>query len=219
MQQVTDRRNAGPRVPTAVFIAVIGGAVVLMLVAVVMVATLVLRRTSPADSVPATLAVTLTRTSTGTEVDLVINSVGADLPDRMDLQLTPRDQGINDDGGPFTDAAIGYRQVRDRAGGELSIGDPPTTIKDVPTDGRRAELAFSVASAGDRRVIYPLPYSSALRFNAITVNGAATTSCLQSSGSENGRLHYFTCSVDPSGSLRYSGGRWAPESIRLELAG
>lgn len=33
------------------------------------------------------------------------------------------------------------------------------------------------------------------------------------------RLHYFTCSIEPSGQIAYSRGPWAPESIRLELAG
>ena len=116
-------------------------------------------------------------------------------------------------------AAIGYREVRDGAGKALPIVDPGVTIKDVATDGKQAAISFTVASVAGRRVIFPIPNSSALRFNAISVGGGWTTSCLQSSGSENGRLHYFTCTIDPSGQVRYSGGSWAPESIRLELAG
>jgi hypothetical protein len=223
MQPVTDlRADSGRRVPTAVFIVIIGGAILLMLVAIVVVATVVLRRVSPSgsDRTGASLAITLTATSTGTEVTLVIASVGGDrLPDRLDLQLTPHDQGINEDGGPFTDASLAYNDFRDDTGHHLATGNPRITVREVPTDGMRAAFSFSVARAGGRRVVYPIPYSSAVRFSSITVTGAQPSSCLQSSGLENGRLHFFPCTIDPSGTVNYSGGRWAPESIRLELAG
>ena len=146
--------------------------------------------------------VTLKPTSSGTDVSLVINPAGAErLPDRLNLELTPRDRGINDSGGPLTDAALVYSTLPD----------------ELTTDGQRASLRFSVASVGTRRVIFPVPYSSALRFNSIQVDGGSTPSCLQSSGAENIRLHYFPCTIDPSGRVRYSGGPWAPESIRLEV--
>jgi hypothetical protein len=194
MQQVTvSQPGSGRSVSAVLFIVMISGA--------------------------ANLQVTLAPTSTGTDVVLLIEPAGTDrLPDHLELKFTPVDQGINDDGEPFTNAILEYGNARDSAGQGLSIIDP-VTIKDVETDGERASLSFTVVSIDGRRAIYPLPYSSAVRFNKISVEGDATASCLRSSGAENGRLHYFTCTIDPSGRLRYSGGPWAPESIRLEPAG
>jgi hypothetical protein len=210
--------------PVILIVAVVAAFLIAVFGGIATVAILVMHRLNQgsADGVPAALRITVVPTATGTDVSLRIDSSGdSRLPGTLKLGLTPKDEGIDDNGtNLFTDAPIGYSQVRDGAGKPLLVAGPGTTIKDVATDGQSVSVSFRVASITGKRVIFPIPYSPSVRFGSITVQGAsATTSCLQSAGAENGRLHYHSCTIDPSGVVAWGSGRWAPDDIRLELAG
>jgi hypothetical protein len=221
MQQVTDHRTAPARRPTGSGVAFAGLFAVLMIVVVLIAMITFIHKVAGGGSsgrVSATLTVTLAPTPAGTDVTLRITSSGDKLPDRMDFGFVPVDDGIDDGGGnPFTGATLNYSQARDGQGRPVKISTPAVRIKDVTTDGHTASFTVRVAPVNGRAVVFPLPHSDDLRFRSVTVQGGSpSTSCLQSSGAENGRLHYHRCAISSSGAVDW-GNNSAPDNLRLEL--
>jgi hypothetical protein len=170
--------------------------------------------------VPASLEVTLTPVTAGTEVTLRITPLGDGmLPRSIRLKLMSADRGIDDSSQTtFTDGTLGYSQIRDRTGKPLPVSTPAVVVANLSTDANTAVLTFTVAAVAGKRVIYPIPYSASVHLQGITVKGETAAKCLRSGAIEDGLLHYSPCTIDPSGAVRYTNGPWAPQFIRLELA-
>jgi len=178
------------------------------------------RMTPRIPAITATLQVTLTPVANGTDVTLRFEATRKDLPRTLTLEVIASDDGYDDSGHALTGQGLAYSQIRDGAGHPLRITRPDPAkafhITSVPTDGRQAIVAFHLGLAGNRRVIYPQAYSSQVRVSAITVRTLGPTpSCLDAGGTENGHVHYDTCTINPMGAVQTDD--HSIQSIRLEL--